>query len=141
MIFQPKNLCLLLLLPFFSIFIFACKTPKLKVLQFDAKPIYPGRAEQSKYTSYTLQFINYEKSIYTNSLNILLNKDSVITPVLLNNSRGDIYAENDTVLLAFTVKNKFDPNHKFKLAYANTKTTKSKKLTKLNIKQNKPPIN
>lgn len=141
MIFCRKNLCLTVLLALFTTVFFSCKTPNVKVIQFDARPIYPGRSEQNKYTSYTLKLVNHEKKITTSSIQIRLNKDFIINPVLLNNSRGDLYVEKDTVLLTFSVQNKFDPNHQFRLLYNNTKTTKSKKIKNLNIKQNNPPIN
>jgi hypothetical protein len=139
LISEKYHLTLLILL--FALLFSSCKIAHVKILEFVATPIYPGRAEQNKYTSYTLKLLNQEKSIKPSTFRITLNNDFTITPIILKNHTANIFAKNDTILLSFSVQNKFNPDHKFKLTYHNTKTTKTKKLKQLSIKQNTPPIN
>ncbi len=111
-----------------SFFVISCKNNSIKVISFDANIVKPGRAEQNKFTSYSLKIISNEKTIVANSIKILFNNDIEITPIQFKLNTNSVYNLGDTIHCSFSTQNEINSNDFYKLIYHNNKKTKQKKL-------------
>lgn len=126
----------LLLLIFLSLGIFSCKTHSVNIINFEANQVIPGRPEQNIYTSYTLKFVNQEKSLVANSIKIIFNNELEIIPIQFNHDISIDYKNGDTVHCAFSTQNQFLPNQSYILKYNNSKTYKQKNISQPQLRNN-----
>lgn len=134
--FSSNFIILYLLIFTVSLCFVSCKNQSVDIISFDAINITPGRAEQNKFTSYSLKFLNNEDSLIASSIKILYDDDIEIIPVKFNQASATTYIKSDTVYIAFTTQNKFIPNQSYTLIYNNTKKNKKKKLQQPQLKMN-----
>lgn len=106
----------------------SCKSHSVNVISFEAHVVKPGRAEQHKYTTYSLKFINNENAIITNSIKILFNNELEITPLQFKPNTLNVYNLGDTIHCSFSTQSEININDNYILKYDNNKKIKQKKL-------------